>query len=58
VVDARGVTRLLVVLGDAPDPSWPAGERGVVAQDGNAVACFCLPTGEGARVRKVATSLP
>jgi len=58
LVDARGILRLLMMLGDAPDPAWPAGERGVVAYGGTTVACFCLPTGEGAGVRKVAVSPP
>jgi hypothetical protein len=58
LVDARGATRLVIRLGAAPDPAWPAGERGVVAAGETTIACFCLPTGERMRVHKVAVSLP
>jgi len=56
LVDARGATRLVVRLGEVSD--WPDGERGVIASGGTTVASFWLPTGEGARVSKVAVSLP
>jgi hypothetical protein len=58
VLDPRGAARVLVRLGGEPDPDWPAGERGVVADQGQVVATFCLPTGGGRVVNKVAVSLP